>query len=78
MKVGTFISDMVRNETYEPIEITFDVSKEFIDSVYKFMLLDEKAVRDVKKYFENKLYYKSGGMHFDPDMVEIFVEQHKK
>ena len=78
MKIGTFISDVVVSPIDEPVEVVYAVDKAFIDEIYKFMLVGEKTMRNLQEYFDSKHNYKSKGMHFDADMVELFVEQHRK
>ena len=72
------MSDMVRSEIDEPVEVTIEVNKEFINTLYKFMLLNEKAIRDVKEHFMFKLHYQSKDVTFDPDMIKVFINQHRK
>lgn len=77
MKVGTFITDIIKSEIDEPIEVTYEINKEFIDEIYKFMLSGENTMRNLKDYFETRLHYQSKGMEFDLDMVEVFLDQHR-
>jgi len=78
MKIGTFISDVVVSPIDEPVEVVYTVDKAFVNEIYKFMLVSEKTVRNLQKYFDSKHHYKSKGMRFDADVVELFIEHHRK
>lgn len=65
------------NESIEPVEVTQVISKDFVYGIYKFMLLPNKGMLDLNKYFNEKEDYVKKGYRFDEDIMEVFVERHR-
>jgi hypothetical protein len=68
---------VIANSCLSEMEITKEVSPDFVKDIYMFVL-GRGEILDLREYFKNRFDYRMQGHIYSEDLVEIFIDNHRK